>query len=53
MLGFLGLTDVEVVLAEGTVMDPEVGERALGLALERLAGRGSLAEPSGRALAGV
>lgn len=49
MLRFLGLTDVEVVLAEGTVMDPEVGERALGLARERIKGT----ERLDRAFAGV
>lgn len=53
MLGFLGLTDVEVVLAEGTVMDPEAGERALAVALERIHGSGSGAEQPDRAFAAV
>ena len=33
MLGFLGLTDVEVVLAEGTMQGPDAGEKALAGAL--------------------
>lgn len=53
VLGFLGLTDVEVVLAEGTAMDPEVRERALSLALERISGGGSGTQQLDRAFAAV
>ena len=36
-LGFLGITDVEVIAVEGIAFGPEVAEKALGTALARVA----------------
>ncbi|RYG37596.1 FMN-dependent NADH-azoreductase [bacterium] len=36
MLGFLGLTDIEEVIVEGSVFGPEAAEQALGRAHERV-----------------
>jgi FMN-dependent NADH-azoreductase len=38
MLGFLGMTDVVVVPVEGTVLGPEIAEKALNGALSRVSG---------------
>lgn len=43
MLGFIGLIDVEVILAEGTLLGPGAGERALAAALEQVARIGARA----------
>lgn len=43
-LSFLGLTDVEVILAEGTALGPDASERALAAALEQVARVGSRVE---------
>lgn len=43
MLGFIGVTDVRIVRAEGTGMGPEVQAKALGAAQEHI---GSLFLPA-------
>jgi FMN-dependent NADH-azoreductase len=51
MLSFLGLTDVEVLLAEGTQLGPNAGERALAGSLEEVERIGSRLDGSRRELA--
>jgi FMN-dependent NADH-azoreductase len=36
MLGFMGMTDVEVIAVEGTLISPDVAEKAVSAALDRI-----------------
>jgi FMN-dependent NADH-azoreductase len=38
MLGFMGMTDVEVIAVEGTLLGPDVAEKAVSAALDRIPG---------------
>jgi FMN-dependent NADH-azoreductase len=49
MLGFLGLTDVEVILAEGIATGPDAGERALAAASVQIAALASPRRSTGAA----